>query len=98
LVFAGEAVFGQKRTVTERRGHADGDRTVRPGRAIRELPGFLDLRVMVRHGKESDAEEVAILVRLESEEAWQNGEKSPAAQGVEPARRTSAARNRMEGL
>ncbi|MEQ2528674.1 antibiotic biosynthesis monooxygenase [Robertmurraya yapensis] len=43
---------------------------------IEKQPGFVDLTVMVKQVRKGD-EEVVVLIRWESEEAWKNWEKSP---------------------
>ncbi|WNS45620.1 antibiotic biosynthesis monooxygenase [Paenibacillus sp. MMS20-IR301] len=52
------------------------ERFSKPG-AIEEMDGLIDLSVMVNK-KAKDQEEVLILIRWESEEAWKNWEKSDA--------------------
>jgi len=72
-------MFVQLRTMTVRSGHAD-QVVARFGKegAIEASPGFIDLSVMVRRGKGAEEEEVVVMVRWESEEAWKNWEKSEA--------------------
>ncbi|CAM3930342.1 antibiotic biosynthesis monooxygenase [Cohnella lubricantis] len=67
------------KTMLVKPGHADQvvERFSRPGGPITEIPGFIDLSVMVNRRKK-DEEEVVVLIRWESEEAWKAWEKSPA--------------------
>lgn len=43
---------------------------------LEQQPGFIDKQVLVKKVRRGD-EEVLIMVRWESEEAWKNWEKSP---------------------
>lgn len=45
---------------------------------IHGMPGLLDFTVSVNKAKKDDTEEVMILIRWESEQAWKNWEKSDA--------------------
>jgi heme oxygenase (staphylobilin-producing) len=70
-------MFIQTRTIIVSPGHADEvvERFSRPG-PIDGREGLLDITVMVnRRAKEH--EEVVVMIRWESEEAWKNWEKSP---------------------
>lgn len=44
--------------------------------AIEKSPGFIDISILVKKVRRGD-EEVLLLIRWESEEAWKNWEKSP---------------------
>jgi len=66
----------QMRTIVTEKGHADQvvERFSRPG-PVETMPGFIDRTVMVnRRSKEHD--EVVVMIRWESVEAWKNWEKS----------------------
>jgi heme oxygenase (staphylobilin-producing) len=45
--------------------------------AIEKMPGFIDLSVLVKRTRKGD-EEVVLIIRWESEEAWKGWEKSDA--------------------
>lgn len=71
----------QTRTITVKAGYADQvvQRFSRPDHPMAEIPGFIDLSVMVKKArKNEEQEEVVVLVRWKSEEAWKTWEKSPA--------------------
>jgi heme oxygenase (staphylobilin-producing) len=71
----------QTRTIVVKAGFSDQvvERFSQPGGPMTEIPGFVDLSVMVRSARRSDdEEEVVVMVRWESEEAWKTWEKSPA--------------------
>ncbi|MFD0717566.1 antibiotic biosynthesis monooxygenase family protein [Paenibacillus sp. GCM10027626] len=71
----------QKRTITVKAGFSDQvvERFGKPGGPMTEIEGFIDLTVMVKKGRRNDEEEqVVVMVRWESEEAWKRWEKSPA--------------------
>ncbi|MEI7024221.1 antibiotic biosynthesis monooxygenase family protein [Paenibacillus sp. y28] len=54
------------------------DRFSKPG-PIAEMEGFLDLSVLVKKARKgSPEEEVIVMIRWESEEAWKRWETSPA--------------------
>lgn len=67
------------KTTLVKPGYADQivERFGKPGGPITEIPGFIDLSVMVNR-KKKEEEEVVVLIRWESEEAWKAWEKSPA--------------------
>lgn len=67
------------KTIVVKPGFSDQvvERFSQPGGPITEIPGFIDLSVMVNR-KKKEEEEVAIIIRWESEEAWKAWEKSPA--------------------
>jgi heme oxygenase (staphylobilin-producing) len=71
-------MFIQMRTVTVKEGHADQvvERFSQPG-IVETMPGFIDISVLVKRTRKED-EEVIIMARWESEEAWKNWEKSDA--------------------
>lgn len=63
-------------TVTEGNGHLVVEKFKQGGRLVEQQPGFIDKTVLqkkVRRGEE----EVIMMVRWESEEAWKAWEKSP---------------------
>ncbi|GEK30838.1 antibiotic biosynthesis monooxygenase [Kurthia zopfii] len=63
-------------TVTEGNGHLMVEKFTKGGGLVEQQPGFIDKTVLekkVRRGEE----EVIMLVRWESEEAWKAWEKSP---------------------
>lgn len=72
----------QTRTITVKKGFSDHvvERFNTPGGPMSEIPGFIDKSVMVKKSRKSDeeTEEVLVLIRWESEEAWKTWEKSPA--------------------
>lgn len=67
----------QMRTVTVEPGNADKviERFAKPG-LLDDREGLIDISVMVNKRKK-DEEEVIIMIRWASEEAWKNWEKSP---------------------
>ncbi|WP_010273259.1 antibiotic biosynthesis monooxygenase family protein [Paenibacillus senegalensis] len=71
----------QTRTIIVKAGHTEEviERFSQPGGPMTKIPGFIDLSVAVKKLRKRDAEEeeVLILVRWESEEAWKAWEKSP---------------------
>lgn len=70
-------MFIQLRTITVAQGHADKvvERFSKPG-PIETMPGLIDVTVMTNRSKKEDAEEVVVMVRWESIDAWKNWEKS----------------------
>ncbi|WP_151734977.1 antibiotic biosynthesis monooxygenase [Paenibacillus tengchongensis] len=68
----------QTRTFTVEKGNSDKvvERFSTPG-PLEEMEGLIDISVSVNK-KSKDEEEVLVLVRWESEEAWKNWEKSDA--------------------
>lgn len=71
----------QMRTITVKAGNSDKviERFSKPGGPMTEIEGFIDLTVSVKKGRRNDEEEqVVVIVRWESEEAWKSWEKSPA--------------------
>lgn len=78
MVKEANALLIQTRTIVLQPGNVDQvlERFTKPG-PMDEMPGLIDKTVMVnKRGKESD--EVVIMIRWESEEAWKGWEKSPA--------------------
>jgi len=70
-------VFVMIRTIAVEKGHAGKvvERFSQPGK-LDEREGLIDVSVMVnKRAKEND--EVVVLIRWESEEAWKAWEKSP---------------------
>ena len=67
----------QTRTVTVESGYADQvvERFRQPG-LLDGREGLVDISVMVNKHKK-DEEEIVVMVRWASEEAWKNWEKSP---------------------
>ncbi|WP_046215100.1 antibiotic biosynthesis monooxygenase family protein [Paenibacillus wulumuqiensis] len=67
------------RTMTVSEGNADKvvERFSKPGSLVEQQPGFINIEVMVKQTRRGE-EEVVILFRWESEEAWKNWEKSDA--------------------
>ncbi|GIP37160.1 antibiotic biosynthesis monooxygenase [Paenibacillus sp. J31TS4] len=68
----------QMRTIVVKAGTSDlvVERFGKPG-PIQEIEGFLDMSVMVKKGKRSDEEEeVVVMTRWESQEAWKRWETS----------------------
>lgn len=61
-------------TVTEGNSHQVVERFNQAG-ILEEQPGFVDLNIMVKQTRKGE-EEVVLLFRWESEEAWKNWEKS----------------------
>ncbi|WP_208543901.1 antibiotic biosynthesis monooxygenase [Paenibacillus protaetiae] len=73
-------MFVVKRNIKVQQGSSDKlvERFGSPG-IIEQNEGFIDLQVMVKEAKRSDEyEEVIVLIRWESKEAWKNWEKSDA--------------------
>ncbi|MCM3781474.1 antibiotic biosynthesis monooxygenase [Neobacillus mesonae] len=72
----------QLRAITVKEGFSDKivERFGKPGGPMTEIPGFIDRSVMVKKNrkKDEDVEEVVVMIRWESEEAWKTWEKSPA--------------------
>lgn len=71
-------MFIQTRSIVVEQGNSDKviEKFSAPG-VLEEMPGLIDISVALnKKGKES--EEVLILIRWESEEAWKNWEKSDA--------------------
>jgi len=69
-------VITRNMVVKEGTSHLVVDRFSKGG-IIEEQEGFVDISVYVKKVRRGD-EEVLILIRWESEEAWKNWEKSPA--------------------
>jgi heme oxygenase (staphylobilin-producing) len=69
-------VFVQMRTVVVKEGNADKvvERFSGNG-AVESCEGFIDKSVMVKRTRKGD-EEVVVMIRWSSEEAWKNWEKS----------------------
>lgn len=72
----------QTRKITVKKGFSDKvvERFGQPGGPMSEIPGFIDKTVMVKKNRSRDeeTEEVLVMIRWESEEAWKTWEKSPA--------------------
>lgn len=72
----------QTRTITVKQGFSGQvvERFGKPGGPMAEIPGFIDKTVMIKKNRTSkeETEEVVVLIRWESEEAWKTWEKSPA--------------------
>lgn len=72
----------QMRVITVKEGFSDTvvERFGQPGGPMTEFPGFIDRTVMVKKNrkKDEDVEEVVVMIRWESEDAWKAWEKSPA--------------------
>ncbi len=68
----------QTRTIVVQSGNADKviERFTNPG-PMDEMPGLIDKTVMVNK-RSKENEEVVVMIRWESEEAWKGWEKSPA--------------------
>lgn len=68
----------QTRSMVIEKGHSDKvlERFNRPTPVV-DMPGLIDFSVMVNK-KSKEHEEVMIMIRWESEEAWKNWEKSDA--------------------
>jgi heme oxygenase (staphylobilin-producing) len=71
-------VFVQTRSIVVEKGNSDKviEKFSAPG-ALEEMPGLIDISVLLNK-KDKESEEVLILIRWESEEAWKNWEKSDA--------------------
>lgn len=66
----------QMRTIVVKPGHAAEvvERFSRPA-PVEQMPGLIDRTVMVNK-RSKDREEIVVMIRWESEEAWKNWEKS----------------------
>jgi len=71
-------LFIQTRSIVVEKGNSDKvvERFSAPG-PLEEMEGLLDISVMVNK-KSKEHEEVIVLIRWASEEAWKNWEKSDA--------------------
>lgn len=69
-------MFVEMKTITVKEGHAQtiAERFGKPG-AVKQMPGFVDLSVMVKRARQGE-EQVVVMIRWESEEAWKAWEKS----------------------
>ncbi|WP_166239822.1 antibiotic biosynthesis monooxygenase [Paenibacillus turpanensis] len=69
----------QTRTIVVQAGNADQvvERFTQPG-PMDEMEGLVDKTVMVNRRKQDDHEEVVVMIRWESIDAWKNWEKSDA--------------------
>ncbi|GAA3410183.1 antibiotic biosynthesis monooxygenase [Paenibacillus hodogayensis] len=69
----------QTRTIVVAKGHAEQvvERFSRES-PVHGMEGLIDFTVMVNRGKKEETDEVMILIRWESEQAWKNWEKSDA--------------------
>lgn len=67
----------QTRTIVVQKGNADKvvERFSREG-VLDEREGLIDITVMTNK-RSKDTDEVVVVIRWESEEAWKNWEKSP---------------------
>lgn len=73
-------MFVLQRTVVVQKGFADKvvERFGAPG-ILEQNEGFIDLSVMVKEGKRGDEhDEVLVVIRWDSKDAWKNWEKSDA--------------------
>jgi len=70
-------MFIQMRTIVVEKGNAEQviERFSKSGH-VDGMEGFIDKIVMVNR-KTKESEEIVVLIRWESEEAWKNWEKSP---------------------
>jgi heme oxygenase (staphylobilin-producing) len=71
-------MYVQTRSIVVEKGNSSTvvERFSKPG-ALEEMDGLIDVSVMVNK-KSKEHEEVLLLIRWESEEAWKNWEKSDA--------------------
>ncbi|MFD2445363.1 antibiotic biosynthesis monooxygenase family protein [Bacillus sp. CGMCC 1.16607] len=71
-------MFYQIKKIVVKEGFSDQivDRFSKKGGLQGQMPGFIDKQVLVKKARRGD-EEVLVIVRWESEEAWKNWEKSP---------------------
>lgn len=69
-------MFVEMKTIAVKEGFAQtvAERFGKPG-AVEQMPGFVDLSVMVKRARHGE-EQVVVMVRWESEEAWKGWEKS----------------------
>jgi heme oxygenase (staphylobilin-producing) len=69
-------MFVETKTITVKEGFAQtvAERFSKPG-AVEQMPGFVDLSVMVKRARNGE-EQVLVMIRWESEEAWKAWEKS----------------------
>ncbi|MCI3920998.1 antibiotic biosynthesis monooxygenase [Paenibacillus sp. TRM 82003] len=67
----------QTRTITVAPGFVDQvvERFAQPG-PMDEMPGLVDKTVMVNRRKKEENDEVVVMIRWESVDAWKNWEKS----------------------
>ncbi|MDF2652994.1 MAG: antibiotic biosynthesis monooxygenase [Paenibacillus sp.] len=67
----------QTRTIVVQKGNSDKvvENFGKPGH-IETMPGLIDITIMVNK-KSKESEEVIVMIRWESEEAWKNWEKDP---------------------
>lgn len=68
----------QTRTIVVQKGNADKvvERFSKEG-VLDEREGLIDISVMVNKSKKLEHDEVVVLIRWESEDAWKAWEKSP---------------------
>ncbi|MEK8213406.1 antibiotic biosynthesis monooxygenase [Paenibacillus sp. FSL L8-0463] len=71
-------MFIQTRSIVIEKGNSDKviEKFSAPG-ALEEMEGLIDISITLNK-KSKDTEEVLLLIRWESEEAWKNWEKSDA--------------------
>lgn len=71
-------MFYQIKRIVVKEGFSEQvvERFSKKGGLISEQPGFIEKQVLVKKVRRGD-EEVMVVVRWESEEAWKNWEKSP---------------------
>lgn len=71
-------MFIQTKVIQVKEGHAQTlvEKFSKPG-AVEQSAGFIDLSILVKKVRKGD-EEIIILVRWESEEAWKGWERSEA--------------------
>lgn len=69
-------MFVEMKTITVKEGFAQAvaERFSKPG-AVEQMPGFVDLSVMAKKARHGE-EQVLVMIRWESEEAWKAWEKS----------------------
>ncbi|MDF2926088.1 MAG: antibiotic biosynthesis monooxygenase [Paenibacillaceae bacterium] len=69
-------MFVEIKTIQVKEGFADAvvSRFSQPG-AVEKAEGFVDLSVLVKRTRKGD-EEIAVIIRWESEEAWKGWERS----------------------
>jgi heme oxygenase (staphylobilin-producing) len=77
MMTGGVAVFIQMRSILVETGNSQTvvDNFSKEGH-IDGMEGLIDIHIMVNR-KAKDSEEVVIMIRWESEEAWKNWEKDP---------------------
>jgi heme oxygenase (staphylobilin-producing) len=71
-------MFYQIKKITVKEGFSDQvvERFSKQGGLQEQMPGFIEKQVLVKKVRRGD-EEILVMVKWESEEAWKNWEKSP---------------------